>query len=339
MRIAVTGAAGFVGSQIVRTLVVEGHTVDAIDDLSKGKVAHLEGVACNWHKCDAAIFDGYDSADAIVHAAAYPDVSANWKSLGERFEQLNRNAILTMKILERFSASGPPRRPFVLVSTCSVYGEGGIVDETSPTRSTSPYAATKLASEKFVEAFTEGERVRGIILRLCNVVGPRYGHGHLADFVRMARETGKVHALDDGYKWKSFVHVADVAEAVSKGIELVRHRWNEAHYYIGADHERPRVLASRRVFNVASDTRWSWRDSIAVMRAMRPDRPFELTNRSAPGGWVGDPPSLEVRTRHDLFLPRRSIVDGVRESLESLGWMLVPGHSIFETVAAARAAT
>ena len=300
MRVIVTGGAGFVGSAIVRALIVRGHSVLVVDDYSTGKPANLEGVKCDIHGVDAAEAD-YSSADAIVHAAAYPDVKSNWRSPEDRANQWKRNAELTFRVLERTPVKTRPVL-FVLLSTCSVYGPG-TVDETSPTRATSPYAATKLAAEAMVSAYTEAKRVRGVVLRLVNVVGPRYAHGHLADFVTMAQKQGRIHALDDGVKRKSFVHVEDVADAAVMVMEWA-----------------PAVSGSvRGLRNITSEVQWSWSDSVAVMRAMRPERTFELTWEERSSGWVGDPEELAVRTFPGLY-GKRSIVKGVAEALTDLGW-------------------
>jgi UDP-glucose 4-epimerase len=297
MRVTVTGGAGFVGSAIVRTLLDRRHHVRVVDDYSTGRAANLEGVACDNHAIDAGEAD-YSGCDVVVHAAAYPDVSANWNSLEERKRQKERNADLTWRVLERV----PEGIPFILLSTCSVYG-AGIVGEESLPYATSPYAASKLAAEHAVTSFHEPGRVRAAILRLVNVVGARYQHGHLADFVRMAHEKKAIHALDDGAKRKSFVHVEDVADAVRQYLWILSAK----------DQFWPKAF----VHNVTSPVLWSWRDSVEVMFAMRPEKIVPVTCEDRPSGWVGDPAQLEVKT---TSYRRRSIVAGVRAALLSLGW-------------------
>jgi UDP-glucose 4-epimerase len=296
MRVAVTGGAGFVGSAIVRSLLAAGHHVLVVDDLSTGKVGNIEGLACDFHHVDAGSAL-YSSCEAVVHAAAYPDVSQNWKHPRERARQWQSNAELTRRVLEREIPLGCR---FVLLSTCSVYG-GGRVDESAIPRATSPYAASKIAAEALVSAYTEAGRIDGVTLRLVNVVGPRYGHGHIADFVRMARE-GHVHALDDGRKAKSFVHADDVAACVRDCIES------------------PQCGPTGRIGNVSSAVCWSWRDTVGVMRSMRPDLAFELTHEQRRSGWIGDPDELVVSS-HVFDEQSTSVAVGVGQALESLGWM------------------
>lgn len=303
MRIVVSGGAGFVGSSIVRRLIAGGHHVLVVDDLSTGKVANLEGVACDFHHANVRkAYSSFDHADAIVHAAAYPDVSQNWVSRRERERQWDANATTVFEVLELV----PRGCRFILLSTCSVYAGGGPVDsvyasgpidECTLPRATSPYAASKLAAEALVSAYDHAERICGISLRLVNVVGPRYHHGHLADFVRGAR-VGHVHALDDGKKAKTFVHVEQVADTVLEHL----------------------TVQTRGAYNVFG-AEWSWRDSVDVMRRLRPDLIWELTCEKRASGWIGDPESLIVRGTRGQAGSQYTIEHGVAQALESLGWM------------------
>ena len=305
MKIVVTGGAGFIGSTIVRALFEQtAHSVRVLDDLSSGhedNLAELRPYQDNGRlefiEVDAGSAESgplFNGIDGVIHCAAYADVSKNWQG-NERNRQWEMNAELTRQVLEHSMRSRPR---FLLLSTCSVYGPG-TVSESTPTHATSPYAASKIAAEALVGSYDEAKRVRGTVFRLVNVVGPRYRHGHIADFVKSATVSGKVHALDDGIKKKSFVNVRDVADEAVAVMNGAR---------------------EDRILNITSPYVWSWRDSIATMRAMRPTKPFTLTFEPRPSGWVGDPGELVVMSNPLRHADRRSIVEGVTEALVDLKW-------------------
>jgi UDP-glucose 4-epimerase len=288
MRCCVTGGAGFVGSAVVRALLRSGHTVKVVDDLSTGRLDNIpEGV--DFECCDAATAD-YHETDALVHAAAYADISRNWEDETERKRVWMRGAELTRRLLEFYGS--PEARPFVLLSTCAVYGEGEVSHKSGPQHTTarSPYAASKLACEALVEAYSWGGRVTGSTARLVSCVGPNYWHGHISDFVRMAQLNRTILARDDGSQKHSYVHVDDAAE------EIVR------------------LLGLRLAYplDVSSSELWSWRDTVAIMQETRP---LEIRHADARSAWIGDTIDLSV-----AGTGKRSVAQGVREALVSLGW-------------------
>ncbi len=290
MRIAVTGAAGFVGSAVVRECLRRGHEVHAIDDLRTGHRDWLPaGVVLDMGPAEHAT---YADDDSVIHCAATADISRNWDSILGRSMVWENGADTTYSVLERSSQRVPPI-PFVYVSTCAVYGGGRVQSSDTRTRASSPYAASKLAGEALVDAWTFAGRIRGAIVRLVSCVGQNYHHGHLADFVAMARE-GCIHARDDGSQRHSYVHVDDAARAI-----------------VSAATMRDRAFAE--IFNVSGGP-WSWRDTVEIMRETRPVDVRPGPRRSA---WVGDPIDLDVDS--DVSCPT-PVAEGVREALRSLGW-------------------
>lgn len=300
--VAVTGGAGFVGSHIVERLLRSGHHVVVIDN----------GSTCRPNTVEGALYVGRDitkdrlddalaGVDWIVHAAAYADIAKNWLAPEERERTWTVNAVGTQRVLE----AAPVNTRVIYLSTASVYGTQPtrIVrpEDAKPWTQESPYSASKFAGEGIVAAYAYARRSTWQILRLVNVVGSRYHHGHLADFVQMASDgDGVIRARDNGHQRKSFVHVADVAELVTACID--------------------RTLETG-IYNVASEERWSIRDSLRCMG------PVRVEFRNAQQGWPGDPYELAVDSRPaTLVLGRwRSVEQGVREALASLGWHQQPG--------------
>ena len=296
MRVLVTGGAGFVGSHVVDRLVDDGHEVTIWDDFSTGRAANLNPAAKVHHRSIldslASMVADQEPQDAIVHCAAKADISQNWMSFPGRHELLATNIEGTVRMLE-YATWQLSLQAFVFVSTAAVYGSGGggqLFNVNSPTRAESPYAASKIAGEALVQAYGHRHGWRTPILRLVSCVGERYRHGHIADFVRQAREDGTVHALDNGRQRKSFVHVRDAASRIVTA-----------------------MTGRNAVENIAAGA-WSCRDTAAVMQL---DRPVRFVWSAEEKGWTGDPVELRVEPSFVEYTP---VSEGVDAALSSLGW-------------------
>ena len=279
--ILVTGGAGFLGSHVCRALMFnEYNRVTFVDDLSvgrKGWAPLTEG----WYG-DIACADV--RVDIIVHCAAHADIRYNSEP-DKRLDIWKRNVEATFELTER----APKDAHFIFLSSGAVYGdaEGHHWTRQSPTKPGSLYAASKLAGEAFVAA--RGFK-RWHVLRSCSLLGPRYHHGHVADFVANRRLHRKVSALDSGQQVKDYRDVRDVADIIAG---LVRD-------------DRP-----SGIYNVGGQP-WSARDTARVMGV-------DVDWSNADRGWPGDP--LNVRLVDDFgdrfSRPRE---ESVRDTLTSLGW-------------------
>src|SRR5215218_8504336 len=182
MRIAVTGAAGFIGSHLCERLVRDGCEVVGLDNFDRfyaparkrRNLARLEGDdRFSFTELDVrdrqALESLLDGADAVVHLAARPGVRPSFEVPAEYAEA---NVTATTSLLDVMSSRGIPR--LVFISSSSVYGE----DAKTPFRETgdlgvpqSPYAATKVAGELLCRAFAH-RLPSVVILRLFSVYGP-----------------------------------------------------------------------------------------------------------------------------------------------------------------------
>lgn len=340
MRVLVTGGCGFVGSHIVDRLVTDGHAVTVFDNFSS-RVDCLSHrlLSVGWNLDKSAAPDGYNGVrvervsleklngqtrqvdvDAVVHAAAYPELRHNWSSPLERERLLECNVDATLRLLEAV----PARCPIVYLSTAAVYGaQPGRVcgeDDAGVATCESPYAATKFAGELLVAAYAFKRGVPWHVLRLVNVVGARYHRGVVADFVEMMRRTGRIHAADDGRQRKSWVHVLDVADAVARCLARPPAAFKTIAGQVGnGPHPSYPVEVPSGVYNVTSVDRISWWDVVDVMGIPRQLVTHEARDRGA----VGDPFDLHVSGAKlaPYFRPRRHVlIDGVHDALHSLGW-------------------
>lgn len=305
MRVICTGASGFIGSHIAARLLAEGHQVHVIDAL---KIRKADGEALNLTPQGAtlAVRDIRDITElkdyeAVVHCAARADISRNWDSRGQRDLLLSVNVGGTVNILEAFIQS-PVAKRFVFLSTCGIYDDCSYGSEGTKTPITSPYSASKLAGEAYLESYAHACRFQWYALRLTCAVGSGYHHGHIADFVRMAQTgDGVIHAKNDGLTEKSFVHVEDIAAAAARML-----REND-------------VLVPSGVYNVTADT-WSWRKTLRTMGEMVGGTvPFQYAPQKH--GWVGDPMAIVSGEKLEKWSrPMHRVEDGVKDALRSLGW-------------------
>lgn len=292
MRILVTGGSGFIGSHICDELLEQGHIVDVLDSGIAG-VDFTPKLVLNKYKQDLMTFKGPgNNVDAVVHCAARADVSGNWNAIRGRNERqllINSNILGTANLLEMCHDI-----PMVFLSTCAVYGDDTDCQEDRPCQATSPYAASKLAGEAMVQAYAFKSGKPWHVFRMGCVVGSRYHHGHVRDFAVQMQKKGNVLPLNDGYTKKSYVHVLDVAKAVSMAL---------------------RGEIGSGIYNATSGV-WSPRDTIRVIGAESiTEWPVGKTH-----GWVGDPMATATgaKLRGMGWVPQHSIESGVRQAFEGL---------------------
>ena len=311
--IVITGCAGFVGSWICEKALETGYKVIGIDNYSS-KVNYTPKNV-EFYNCDINdnIKEILKDANAIVHAAAYAELRHNWSNEEERKRLFLNNEIATRNLLEQM-----PDVPLIFLSSASVYGSHAntkitdrpLVEADAGMDSIeSPYAASKLACEAYVSAWSFKRKTPWYALRLVNQVGARTHRGVITDFLRMIKEKKHIHAVDNGKQTKNWVSVEDTANTVIRLLDTIN-------------------PVPSGVYTVASDERWSWRDIVDVMLIMHEENhpntspPFELTYENCLAGSIGDPVNLYVSS--DKLKPyykcEKSIENAVRNALTYLEW-------------------
>lgn len=314
MKALVTGAAGFIGSNLVDRLLADGHTVVAYDNLTSGFAEyfspHAGSAAFRFVRGDVLDADALTTAmagcDTVFHLAANADVRFG---LQHPRRDLEQNTIATHNVLEAMRATGARRIAFS--STGSVYGEAAVIptpeDAPFPVQ-TSLYAASKLAGEGLIAAYAAGYGIQGFIFRFVSVLGERYSHGHVFDFYKQLRaDPSALKVLGDGTQRKSYLHVHDCIDAVLLTLERGR---DPVH-----------------VFNLGTDEYCRVTDSIGWIcetLGVKPALQFTGGDR----GWVGDNPFIFLdcaRIRALGWNPRLSIREGIVRTVNYLRentWLL-----------------
>ena len=212
----VTGAAGFIGSNLVDRLLADGVAVVGWDNMSTGQERFLEGAAkekgftlVRGDNLDLpALTRAMAGCDFVFHLAANADVRFGTAHTRRDLEQ---NTIATYNVLESMRTVGI--KGIAFSSTGSTYGEAKVIptpeDAPFPVQ-TSLYGASKVAGEGLISAYGEGFGFEGYIFRFVSILGERYTHGHIFDFYRQLTEhPGWLQVLGDGLQRKSYLYVQD----------------------------------------------------------------------------------------------------------------------------------
>jgi dTDP-glucose 4,6-dehydratase len=229
-RLLVTGGAGFIGSQYVRTLIAEGaHEVTVLDRLTyAGDLANLDTVReapaftfVQGDITDAPLVGELVAAhDAVVHFAAETHVD---RSIEDATGFITTNVTGTGTLLAAALRAGSG--PVVCVSTDEVYGSvlSGSWPETDPLRPNSPYAASKAAADLLALSYhrTHGLDVR--ITRASNTYGPyQYPEKVIPLFVTNLLDGRTVPLYGDGLNVRDWLHVEDHCRGVHLTLEKGR---------------------------------------------------------------------------------------------------------------------
>jgi len=227
MKILITGGAGFVGSNLVRSL--ESKSTDfelvVIDDFSFGFKKNLENT-------NAKIFEGSildddllakaaQGCSAIVHLAARTSVP---RSVADPILTHRINATGTMKILE--VTREQENTHLIVASSSSVYGSTTELPkiENLPTRPLSPYAASKLATESYSLAWAHCYDLPVLAFRFFNIFGPKQPPHHnyaaaIPTFLSAAFKNTHLPIYGDGKQTRDFTYVDSVTEIIISAIE------------------------------------------------------------------------------------------------------------------------
>lgn len=231
MRLLVTGAAGFIGTNFVRQALgadgQPGRDVErlvAVDLLTyAGNFANLADLAADprfrFERCDIAERDAMhallrdERIDVVVNFAAESHVD---RSIVDQAPFLHTNVHGTLALLEATRATTGIRR-FLQVSTDEVYGSvaAGHATEDWPARPSSPYAASKSAADGFVQAYATTFGVPGVITRCSNNYGPyQFPEKLIPLFVTNALDGQPLPLYGDGQNVRDWIHVSDHCEAL-----------------------------------------------------------------------------------------------------------------------------
>ena len=222
MRVAVTGAAGFIGSHLVERLLAKGHEVLGIDNFTdyyarRAKESNLAAARGNEHftftDVDLAEDDlrsALGGASIIYHLAGRPGVRAAMMQFDQYWRE---NVMATQRLLE--TLKGRSLKCLVYAGSSSVYGDAEVFPtaETAVPAPLSPYGVTKLAGEHLSYVYWKNFQVPSVRLRYFSVYGPRMRPDLMLSLAMQAMYEGRVFDVyGDGEQTREFTYVADAVE-------------------------------------------------------------------------------------------------------------------------------
>jgi UDP-glucose 4-epimerase len=226
MKALVTGGAGFIGSNLVDSLVARGDEVTVVDNLTTGRRTNLDEAleaGAKLVELDireagalAALFAEY-GPETVFHLAAQIDVR---KSLEDPAFDASINVGGTANVMEAARGAGSGRVVFVSTGG-AIYGEGEgqrlPLDESTAIAPFSAYGQSKFAAEGYLALYERLYGISSIALRLGNVYGPRQDPlgeaGVIAIFCGLLRSGGRPTVYGDGTQTRDYIYVGDVVAA------------------------------------------------------------------------------------------------------------------------------
>lgn len=231
MKLLITGGAGYIGAQVVRSLMQRGDEVVVLDNLSRGHRAAVSGarlvVADVGDRQVVRTLLADEKPDAVMHFAAFIEVG---ESVREPLKFYRNNVFHAGVLLEEMAAAGVDR--FIFSSTAAVYGmpDQSPIMETQPLHPINPYGWTKRMVEQMLADLSVSVGLRYVALRYFNAAGAdpdgEIGESHQPEshLIPLVLKTAAGHrpAIEifgtdyptpDGTCVRDYVHVSDLADA------------------------------------------------------------------------------------------------------------------------------
>jgi len=307
-KMAVTGGAGFIGSNLAEFLVSEGHSVVVIDNFTTGKEENLRGWCeqagerLEVHRTDINETDrlraAFEGVRFVFHQAAIPSVP---RSIADPKASNLANITGTLSVLVAARDAGVER--VVMASSSSIYGDdpGLPKIETRLGKALSPYALSKIVGEEYCRLFRSLYGLQTVCLRYFNVFGPRQDpkSEYAAVIPRFATRLlsgSSPTVYGDGEQTRDFTFVRNVVEA----------NWQAA---VHPD-------AAGESFNIGCGSRTSLNELVRKMNGILGSDVPAVYEPARPGDVRHSVADVSKSREMIGYVPRISLEEGLRRVLD-----------------------
>jgi len=298
MRVFVTGAAGFIGTETTRELIANGHQVVGLAR-SEANVGTLEKLGAEVHRGSLQDLEslkrGARDCDAVIHLAGLCN-----DPLGDLNPELTYdiNHRASVRLARLAKDVGVSR--FIFSSSCSNYGAGGedMLTEESPFNPVTPYGKSKVMVEQDVSKLAD-DKFSPTFLRNATAFGasPRLRFDLvLNNLTAWALTTGRIYMKSDGTPWRPIVHIADISRAFIAVLSA------------------PRELVHNQAFNVGrNEDNYRVRELAAIVKETVPDCRIDYAEGAGPDKRCYRVDCSKIMRMLPEFKPQWSARSGARE--------------------------
>ncbi len=307
MKYLITGGAGFIGSNIVKEVLDNGHTARVLDNFSTGKRENLypfrgnekfelfEGDLRSFH----IVRDAVKGVDFILHQGALPSVP---RSVNDPITSNEVNISGTLNVLEAAKEFGVKR--VVFASSSSVYGNSETLPkvETMPVSPMSPYAVTKYAGERYCQVFYQIYGLETVSLRYFNVFGPNQDPSSqysavIPKFISLIKQGISPVIYGDGLQSRDFTYIENNVRANLLACEAKG--------------------AAGEVFNIACNERYTLIDLVNLINKILGTDVQPTFAEDRPGDVKHSLASIEKAEKILNFKVKTTFEDGLRKLIET----------------------
>jgi UDP-glucose 4-epimerase len=309
MRFVVTGGAGFIGSNLVKKLVEDGHDVTVFDIVQEKETKRLQSILdrIDYKQIDISNLEKLKQElkdfDVVAHFAASADIA-----LGRIKTDLDlqHGTIATYNILESMRINNIKK--IIFPSSSAVYGDFHKIPTTEDTGMLFPlslYGASKLACEGLISAFCNLFEIKSWIFRFGNVVGSDLTRGVIKELIqKLKRNPKELEILGNGLQQKDFIHIEDCVD----GILFAFRNSNE----------------SVNIFNLSSGTTTSVNKIVEMILEEMKLKNVKLLYTGGKIGWPGDAPLVHFDITkikklgwHPKYLSDETVRMSIKGTLEN----------------------